>query len=687
MTPYRRFSRLAGAATCIALGLAYSPAVADAHPRLSASGASATRQAFTHGPDPVGDLGDEVGTPRAREQGAQRLGRSASWCGSRRSSDDGDNEVDNGSGRWHVVYARASDQADRFERLASYIEGAALESSEKLVRARGRALRYDLGTDCGPRNVDISAVALRSTAADLDRDRNGGETYWKVAGELSGRGFNASDKNYLVFVDAPERHYCGEGAGFGDDRRDPENHNQGGGRFAIVYRPFDTAGADGGFCGGAALHEQLHVLGIVPPAAPHNDGGGHCNDAREDVMCGSAPQRGGGPYVDWNSDDYWDPQRGQLGWWTANLSRFVCPDAGCNSGEEADFLPPTPSGYSGPRYSVRFHNVDDEHCASAERASDRSWRKLFCVGYQGDREEEITGALVALSPRGGPGRLRIVARNHDPGGGRTLGVTLRRVGGPTLIDERAGQAGSQSSDLPESDPDPDGHTTFYDRTEGLDLNLAPQAAFSVSPSAPRAGDVVTLRSSSSDPDGSLAKQAWELDGDFDFDDAFGPSASRRFEQVGEHVVGLRVTDDHGARAEARRTLVISAADPTPPPPGQTPPPPPPPGPGQGPVAPLQGGSGHSPVPALEGDPFVRCESERGRLRAATRRARSESRRVARSYRRLLRAYRRLVRTGWPLRASRRYRAALRRHRVRLRRQRRLERRVRALRGEVARRCG
>jgi len=171
-------------------------------------------------------------------------------------------------------------------------------------------------------------------------------------------------------------------------------------------------------------------------------------------MCGNAPERGGGPYVDWASDDYWDPAGDQLGWWTVNLSRYVCPDAACNSGEEADFLPTAPESYSGPRYSLRFHNVDDEHCAYAERSSESGWRKLFCVGYRGDREEEITGALLALSPRGGPGRLRVVARNHNPGGGRTLGVKLRRIGGETLVDERAGEAGSQSSDLPSPSPTP-----------------------------------------------------------------------------------------------------------------------------------------------------------------------------------------------------------------------------------------
>ena len=42
----------------------------------------------------------------------------------------------------------------------------------------------------------------------------------------------------------------------------------------------------------------------------------------------------GGFYVDYGNDDYWDPaadpfstSSAKLGWWTINLSKFVCPSA------------------------------------------------------------------------------------------------------------------------------------------------------------------------------------------------------------------------------------------------------------------------------------------------------------------------------------------------------------------------
>jgi hypothetical protein len=33
----------------------------------------------------------------------------------------------------------------------------------------------------------------------------------------------------------------------------------------------------------------------------------------------------GGPSFDYGRDDYWDPSAGKLGWWTVNLSKYLCP--------------------------------------------------------------------------------------------------------------------------------------------------------------------------------------------------------------------------------------------------------------------------------------------------------------------------------------------------------------------------
>ena len=86
----------------------------------------------------------------------------------------------------------------------------------------------------------------------------------------------------------------------------------------------------------------------------------------------------------------------------------------------------------------------------------------------------------------------------------------------------------------------------------------PTASFTFTPAAPRAGDSVTFTSTSSDPDGELTRQAWDLDGDGAYDDATGPSATRRFTKPADYTVGLSVTDEDGLTATSRRTVTVSA---------------------------------------------------------------------------------------------------------------------------------
>jgi hypothetical protein len=88
----------------------------------------------------------------------------------------------------------------------------------------------------------------------------------------------------------------------------------------------------------------------------------------------------------------------------------------------------------------------------------------------------------------------------------------------------------------------------------------PSASFSFSPENPRAGDSVQFASSSCDPDGRLVRQAWDLDGDDDFDDAEGPTVATSLAGPGVHVVGLQITSDGGATVVQRHTIVVDARD-------------------------------------------------------------------------------------------------------------------------------
>jgi PKD repeat protein len=87
-------------------------------------------------------------------------------------------------------------------------------------------------------------------------------------------------------------------------------------------------------------------------------------------------------------------------------------------------------------------------------------------------------------------------------------------------------------------------------------NRPPSASFGHSPNPPLAGDTVSFFSTSSDPDGPIVDQTWDLDGDGAFDDAVGATATRLFAAAGTYTVGLRVTDDDGVASTAVTSLEV-----------------------------------------------------------------------------------------------------------------------------------
>ena len=96
------------------------------------------------------------------------------------------------------------------------------------------------------------------------------------------------------------------------------------------------------------------------------------------------------------------------------------------------------------------------------------------------------------------------------------------------------------------------------------VNAPPAAAFTVSTTTPAVGQAVTFTDSSTDSDGTIASRAWDLDGDGQYDDATGATASRAYATAGPVVVGLRVVDDDAAPATTTRTVTVQATAPPPP---------------------------------------------------------------------------------------------------------------------------
>jgi PKD repeat protein len=89
-------------------------------------------------------------------------------------------------------------------------------------------------------------------------------------------------------------------------------------------------------------------------------------------------------------------------------------------------------------------------------------------------------------------------------------------------------------------------------------NRLPVAQFSVSDLEPKVGQQISLRSFSYDPDGSIAGQRWDLDGDGDFDEnVTGATAFTTFLQPGPKILRLRVEDSGGAFQTQTVNLVVT----------------------------------------------------------------------------------------------------------------------------------
>jgi YD repeat-containing protein len=91
-------------------------------------------------------------------------------------------------------------------------------------------------------------------------------------------------------------------------------------------------------------------------------------------------------------------------------------------------------------------------------------------------------------------------------------------------------------------------------------NGLPLASLGVAPNPAVTGQLVTLDASgSSDPDGSIVKYDWDLDGNGSFETPGGasPTVSHAYPNPGGYDVGVRVTDNNSGTGVARVHLVVS----------------------------------------------------------------------------------------------------------------------------------
>jgi YD repeat-containing protein len=108
-----------------------------------------------------------------------------------------------------------------------------------------------------------------------------------------------------------------------------------------------------------------------------------------------------------------------------------------------------------------------------------------------------------------------------------------------------------------------GNTAQTTRT--LTVEAAPVASFIASPNPASTGQTVSFDGSdSSDPDGTITRYEWDLDGNgtFEKDTSGTPTTSRSYATGGTIDVKLRVTDSSGHKATTSRLLTINDRPPT-----------------------------------------------------------------------------------------------------------------------------
>jgi hypothetical protein len=309
------------------------------------------------------------------------------WCGTKRDSDDTAHAAFPATQRQiKVVYAHAHDEPDDFDRWKDALQANVSRIEQFLALQSGgrRALRFDMGTECGARYVDIQDVELPSNRVAYV---SGSDTqnFYAVAGDVADV-VGSDTRNVFILAD-----------GLTADDPDPTHDDGVNGVWGIAeVSPDDTAGSanyanGGGFTGmmltpraatpdpfdwqpTVMLHEITHNLGGVQQSAFHSTPNAHCWDG-SDVMCYSDGSSGSQPYTstmcptiagsipqtyDCGRDDYFNPDPAPTSYlathWNVYTSAFMgsCTQLGAACGDAIVPSPPvntalpTVTGYAQP---------------------------------------------------------------------------------------------------------------------------------------------------------------------------------------------------------------------------------------------------------------------------------------------------------------------------------------------------
>jgi hypothetical protein len=419
------------------------------------------------------DLADEVQAVEAA-QGDTSL--PTSWCGDEATANNTANAATpSNKAQFKVVYAFAADRPDRFSGWSSALQ-ANVAVVERFLSAQDggtKALRFDMGTSCGPQYVDIQSVALpgpRSGYMD-----NFGAISSAVARQLGTAG---GPRDTIILADGlsggSQEYGLGETVegSSGEVAGSANVHNRGG--FTSILFSRDGAAAPGaakwGWWPEGFLHEMTHNLGAVQWGAPHstepagqqNPAYGHCWEGA-DVMCyvedagashgmvqdcqalpGAIPES-----YDCGRDDYFNPSPAPGSYlathWNTYDSAFLAPcgeiPQACGGGSL--WVPTPPAATVGPAVLGTARRgqalvVQNGTWSNAPSSYGYQWQRLV------DGWENIDGAtarsyLPTSEDLGRRLRAMVIATNDD--GSASAGTTpTAPIGGNGV-----GRAGSATS--------------------------------------------------------------------------------------------------------------------------------------------------------------------------------------------------------------------------------------------------
>ena len=251
----------------------------------------------THGPDPA-PAGIDVRQRRAT------FANDTSSGGSIAAGSTSVPCYGNGSDgmRVQALYVHAADVSDRYSQVVSTIRAGAAAADTVFNGSAAetggvRHIRFVTDSSC---NLVVQDVQVSTT---------GDDSMSNTVSELRSKGFNRTDRKYLVWMDA--NIYCGIAQVYNDDSAGQGNVSNGSSQVAGEFARVDNGCWD---VSGQSIeaHELMHTLGGVQTSAPHSTPYNHCYDTA-DRMCyddgsgvamKSVCPSSHGDLFDCNHDDY-----------------------------------------------------------------------------------------------------------------------------------------------------------------------------------------------------------------------------------------------------------------------------------------------------------------------------------------------------------------------------------------------